>query len=225
MRATIFSSNPRHVSMDFRIVRGDLATPPILPNSSITVKMSNNYYCSLCGEKNVSQLCAICFCCRQILKRNRSQSERPPEGNCFYCQEYFIELTTDHVVPIIRGGPELPWNLVAACLHCNLQKNDRIPSEWCPQNEEAIKIQKSVSNILPRMRNGKLLDNESVIYFRTWALTTSFAASLSEAMNSLKKSDSVGKRIYTLWTRTHDLRVHLIDHPKVLGARLPPEEE
>jgi 5-methylcytosine-specific restriction endonuclease McrA len=47
---------------------------------------------------------------------------------CRYCGAEATEV--DHVCPWTRGGPTLPFNLVAACRSCNRQKGERTPEEW-----------------------------------------------------------------------------------------------
>jgi hypothetical protein len=49
---------------------------------------------------------------------------------CFYCLRGEGPFHEDHVVPFSRGGTSLPRNLVLACEKCNLEKSDRLPSEW-----------------------------------------------------------------------------------------------
>ena len=40
----------------------------------------------------------------------------------------------DHHIPISKGGPEAPWNLVVSCPTCNLSKSDRLPeSMFCDE--------------------------------------------------------------------------------------------
>ena len=34
----------------------------------------------------------------------------------------------DHFIPISKGGPEAPWNLVIACPTCNLRKKAKLPT-------------------------------------------------------------------------------------------------
>jgi len=50
---------------------------------------------------------------------------------CQYCEKRFSpqELTLDHIVPKSRGGSDEPENLVAACVDCNQEKDDRTPEE------------------------------------------------------------------------------------------------
>jgi len=52
-------------------------------------------------------------------------------GRCYYCgQKVGEDYHVDHVVPLSRGGTNDPSNLVIACTHCNLSKNDKLPHEW-----------------------------------------------------------------------------------------------
>lgn len=46
---------------------------------------------------------------------------------CRYCGRKAPEvaLHVDHVIPVSRGGPSTPDNLVAACIDCNSGKRDR----------------------------------------------------------------------------------------------------
>ena len=51
---------------------------------------------------------------------------------CVYCGDR-LELesaTLDHVYPRARGGPNLPGNLVPACIPCNQMKADMLPFEF-----------------------------------------------------------------------------------------------
>lgn len=49
---------------------------------------------------------------------------------CTYCGVEEPSLHCDHVIPLSRGGPTKPDNLVAACKSCNSAKKDRTPDEW-----------------------------------------------------------------------------------------------
>ncbi len=53
-------------------------------------------------------------------------------GICYYCGGKFkaIELTMDHLIPIVRGGRSVPGNLVPACKGCNNKKKYLLPTEW-----------------------------------------------------------------------------------------------
>jgi 5-methylcytosine-specific restriction endonuclease McrA len=47
-------------------------------------------------------------------------------GPCFYCGSDLAS-TVDHLVPVISGGSDDPWNLVSCCVSCNSLKHD---DEW-----------------------------------------------------------------------------------------------
>lgn len=53
-------------------------------------------------------------------------------GICYYCGEkvHPLEITMDHVVPIIRGGKSTKGNIVPACKNCNNAKKQMLPMEW-----------------------------------------------------------------------------------------------
>jgi 5-methylcytosine-specific restriction endonuclease McrA len=54
-------------------------------------------------------------------------------GDCYYCGEFlYIDYPyhIDHVIPISRGGPNSIENIVLACPHCNISKNDRTAAEF-----------------------------------------------------------------------------------------------
>jgi 5-methylcytosine-specific restriction protein A len=69
-------------------------------------------------------------------KRKRSS------GVCYYCGKKFkpIELTMDHLIPVVRGGKSVPGNLVPSCKECNNKKKYLLPTEW---EEYLESIQKS----------------------------------------------------------------------------------
>ena len=46
-------------------------------------------------------------------------------SRCAYCHRPKEHLTKDHVIPLNRGGPHIPDNLVPACKRCNSSKSDR----------------------------------------------------------------------------------------------------
>ncbi len=50
---------------------------------------------------------------------------------CMYCGGLFhrTELTRDHIIPRVQGGPDLWTNVVAACQRCNHFKGGRRPEE------------------------------------------------------------------------------------------------
>ena len=54
---------------------------------------------------------------------------------CHYCgKDCTGDFHWDHFVPISKGGPEAPWNLVVSCPTCNLSKSDKLPeSIFCDE--------------------------------------------------------------------------------------------
>jgi len=48
---------------------------------------------------------------------------------CVYCGSTET-LEWDHIIPISRGGPDTPDNLVRACASCNRSKGSKTPSEF-----------------------------------------------------------------------------------------------
>ncbi|MGW1840355.1 HNH endonuclease [Streptomyces sp. NPDC002067] len=49
-------------------------------------------------------------------------------GGCAYCDGPAEEL--DHVIPLARGGPDAPSNVVAACRSCNASKYTHTLACW-----------------------------------------------------------------------------------------------
>lgn len=54
------------------------------------------------------------------------------KGECYYCGLNVgpLNLTMDHVVPLVRGGKSIKINLVPACKECNSRKKYLLPMEW-----------------------------------------------------------------------------------------------
>jgi 5-methylcytosine-specific restriction endonuclease McrA len=60
----------------------------------------------------------------------RTQFKRQ-KGKCYYCGNPAGEhYHADHVVPLSRGGANIPENIVIACQTCNSRKNAKLPHEW-----------------------------------------------------------------------------------------------
>lgn len=66
---------------------------------------------------------------RSSSKRNRILAR--DRYRCQYCgtKGGDFDLTVDHLLPVSRGGPTSPENLVAACRPCNQRKGNRTPEE------------------------------------------------------------------------------------------------
>lgn len=54
-------------------------------------------------------------------------------------------LTVDHVLAHIRGGSDLPGNLIPLCASCNSSKRDELLEEWLPKRMCAIHGKKRLS--------------------------------------------------------------------------------
>jgi hypothetical protein len=54
------------------------------------------------------------------------------KGRCYYCSKTFppVDLTMDHIVPLVRGGRTRKGNVVTACKECNSKKKYLLPVEW-----------------------------------------------------------------------------------------------
>jgi 5-methylcytosine-specific restriction endonuclease McrA len=52
--------------------------------------------------------------------------------NCFYCKKLCEEKHIDHIIPVSRGGQNCLENVVVACTTCNLNKGNKLISEWRP---------------------------------------------------------------------------------------------
>jgi 5-methylcytosine-specific restriction endonuclease McrA len=60
---------------------------------------------------------------RARAKGTASTLER--NGNCPYCGVQLDERShLDHIIPVQRGGPSEPWNMVFVCIPCNRAKRD-----------------------------------------------------------------------------------------------------
>ncbi len=61
---------------------------------------------------------------RKLIRRDRHL--------CAYCGQRFKEddLTTDHVIPVSKGGKHLWTNVLSACRGCNSAKGNREPHVW-----------------------------------------------------------------------------------------------
>jgi hypothetical protein len=55
--------------------------------------------------------------------------ERELPDQCIYCGATH-NLSYDHLIPLSKGGPDSPDNVVLACRSCNASKGDRGPYEW-----------------------------------------------------------------------------------------------
>jgi hypothetical protein len=167
------------------------------------------YGCPICTRRHCRTLGAVCEGCRIVASSQRRQGSARAWGICFYCKEDHL-VVDDHVVPIVRGGPpDEAWNIVKACDLCNSSKSDQLPSEWCPDNAEAIEIEKRVPTIYPRMRYGFLLGDHEQAFARVRAIVSNFLSDIQNEMRALPASSR--KRAISLHRRATGFRIHLED--------------
>ena len=91
---------------------------------------------------------------------------------CFYCEEKFRTTATvqpfterikishstktrDHIIPISRGGLNVPANIVACCYSCNQLKGNYLLEEWLPLITNPI-IRKNVNLLIGRIKMQKM---------------------------------------------------------------------
>lgn len=63
------------------------------------------------------------FCMDQCPPQKTNLKDKP----CAYCGG--VATTRDHIVPVSRGGSNIPTNVVPACLSCNSRKGNRTAEE------------------------------------------------------------------------------------------------
>lgn len=66
--------------------------------------------------------------------------DRRTGNRCHYCRSTTKPLTIDHIVPRSRGGQNTAWNYVAACIRCNQDKANRLPTCKCDHCQRAIDL-------------------------------------------------------------------------------------
>ena len=67
----------------------------------------------------------------RILRKSSWWKQQIGHGVCYYCKQKFksVDLTMDHLVPIIRGGKTTKNNAVVSCKPCNNKKKYYLPVE------------------------------------------------------------------------------------------------
>jgi hypothetical protein len=113
--------------------------------------------CARCGRGDTPAPNALCHMCQLMAQRQRRPNpSRAIDETCFYCKRPY-GWVTDHVIPVNRGGDEREENKVPACETCNYAKSDQIPSEWCPDNQEAVALEaklREAIHVFARVRYG-----------------------------------------------------------------------
>lgn len=61
------------------------------------------------------------------------------ERACVYCG-CESDLSMDHIIPKVRGGPDIPANIIPACKSCNSSKGDKDLFQWYFEDKKADTI-------------------------------------------------------------------------------------
>ena len=72
---------------------------------------------------------------------------------CLYCLEPAVHL--DHVVPLAKGGAHAVWNLVPACLNCNMGKRASNPLTWAERHGVSERSRQLIADIVRRHQDGE----------------------------------------------------------------------
>lgn len=79
------------------------------------------------------------------------------EKKCPYCEEELFNTTKrkqfeiEHFFPVVKGGQDIPWNIIPVCQSCNRKKKDTLPHNFL--NQETFK---KVSSYLKMVHNKHL---------------------------------------------------------------------
>ena len=173
------------------------------------------YFCPLCGRRACHAFGAPCKTCRMMAQLQRKPG-RCALDDCFYCHEKQTVVYVDHVVPIARGGPEIPENRVYACWNCNSSKSDQLPSEWSPANAVAVELENEVirasgCTLFPRMRNRRLLNGPSE---ETLLAVLGSVQVLMEAITVLSRETTmsgIGRKMWKAIDKIQLLRIACTD--------------
>ncbi len=68
---------------------------------------------------------------KNIVRFSRNNVFLRDHHTCQYCgkKPQQSQLTMDHVIPVVKGGPKTWENIVTACHSCNVKKGGRTPDE------------------------------------------------------------------------------------------------
>jgi hypothetical protein len=87
---------------------------------------------------------------------------------CHYCDE--PAASWDHIIPRALGGSNDPSNLVPACLPCNQDKSDGLPTHDCEKCQDALADYEELQALRARYSSVAPLYNRVVLpnteYFR-----------------------------------------------------------
>jgi len=83
--------------------------------------------------RSVRSVCFLSDCRGRSFRERQALVWAKTDYHCWYCGVNLRELTgrwtSDHQVPVSRGGSDESSNLVPACDRCNVSKRDRTPDE------------------------------------------------------------------------------------------------
>jgi len=74
---------------------------------------------------------------------------KPKIDYCVYCGST-DNLSTDHIMPIIKGGNQDPKNLIKACKSCNSSKNNSFFIDWYSKSKDKRNL-RSLDEIIKDM--------------------------------------------------------------------------
>lgn len=91
---------------------------------------------------------------REIARERAKPASRSLDRNrnCSYCNAELDEKAhLDHIVPVNRGGPSEPWNMVFVCMPCNHAKHDHSLLEFV-ETDYARRKGLKLSDIIGRLK-------------------------------------------------------------------------
>lgn len=82
---------------------------------------------------------------------------------CCYCNRPFdennVDKTKDHVIPVSKGGLNVPENKRPCCYNCNQWKKDLMPDEWLDKLVALVKSGKKIYEPHDRNTVGRMIGN------------------------------------------------------------------
>lgn len=94
---------------------------------------------SVARADGLADLCSPCGAAANAARRTGRYVEEWVEADAFRCGICLgdlgpeDEIHADHVIPLNRGGPDVPENVRPAHAACNVGKGDHLPVEYLPE--------------------------------------------------------------------------------------------